>query len=699
MREIWRKFRATRKRDDLPRGVDACVGTPRRHDAHCLAQHPGQRSLEHPLDGPQALLAREAVEPLAVVGEDEAIHGHITSDYVWNNPWVDAAELTALLLKGPLLADGGMGTSLVERGMTVGACFEALNLDDPELVLEVHRSFVEAGARLVETNTFAANPLALARHGLAGSVRDINQAGVEVARRSGALVAGSVGPLGVHLVPYGRVSKAHALDSYAAQISAQRDAGVDLLVIETQSDLVEMEQALAAAREVCSLAVIVTATFTRDDRTLLGSTPEQVADRLTALGADAIGVNCAQGPAQVLRLIRAIRPHAAGLPLVARPNAGSPLTVGQRLLYPATPEYFADHARALLEEGVSVIGGCCGTGPPHTRAMARAIDEPHGAPVLVLPHPVHEPEHSDAPSPTRLAAMLAERRFVVAVEMDPPRGFSTARMLAGAETLADAGAHAIDVADSPMAQMRMSPWAACRLIQEHTGLETILHFPTRGRNLLRLQGDLLAVHALGIRNLFICMGDPVAIGDYPGARDLVDVAPTGLLAVITGSFNMGRDQAGSSIGEPTSFVAGCAVNPASLDLERECRLLRRKIVAGAAFALSQPVYTVEALNLLRKGYEDRYGSLDLPILVGVLPLVTGRHAEFLHNEVPGIQIPERVRDRMRKAGDSAEAEGLRLAAELVADIRRIASGLYLMPPFGRYDLAAEIVEQATASGP
>jgi len=606
-------------------------------------------------------------------------------------------DLTALLQRGPLLSDGGMGTSLVDRGVPIGACFEALNADDPTLVESVHRGFVDAGAGLVLSNTCGANRYPLGRRGMSERMAELNLRVVEIALRSGARVAGSVGPLRVRLAPYGRVRPAQAFDAFAEQISALAGAGVDLILIETQSDLAEIEQALAAARDACDLAVAVTITLTADDRTLLDDSPEQVAERLVKLGPDAIGVNCGHGPAQALRVIRAMRPYLGMIPLVARPNAGGPQQVGGRFLYPATPAYFADNARLLLVEGVSVIGGCCGTGPAHIRAMAAVTQEPRGPIIQVGPSAAREAAPDLAPSGTELSTKLAEGRFVVAVEMDPPRGFSTAGMLAGAATLAETGADVIDVADSPMARMRMSPWAACRLIQEQVGIETVLHFPTRGRNLLRLQGDLLAVHALGIRNLFVCLGDPMEVGDYPGSTDNIDVAPTGLISLITESFNRGRDHSGASIGEPTSFVTGCALNPAAPDLERECRVLRRKIDAGATFALSQPVYSAEPLRRLRAAYEDRHGPLTLPILAGVLPLANSRHAEFLHNEVPGVFVPEEIRDRMRGAGDRAEHVGLEMASALAQELRGAASGIYLMPQFGRFDLAAEIVESLTGA--
>ena len=623
---------------------------------------------------------------------------------------MDAVGLFALLRSGPLLADGGMGTSLIDLGAQVDACFEALNVNEPDLVESVHRGFVDAGARLVLTNTFGGNRFRLERHGLADKVADYNMAAIAPARRSGAeIVGGSIGPLGVRLAPYGRVRPEDAFAAYREQVAALA-AGVDLLVIETQTDLREMEQALAAAREAApGLAVVVSATYTKDDRTLLGSTPEQVAARLVELGADAIGVNCGEGPAQVLRVVRAMTPYAGGLPIFARPNAGGPTAVGGRFVYPARPDYVGELAHALLEEGVAVIGGCCGTGPPHAAAIAEALRDrgPHvriefseGAGGSVGPLSGTADVGSPPAPPTLLQGKLSRGEFIVAVEMEPPRSFSAATLVAAAGTLRDAGADVIDVSDSPMAKMRMSAWAACRLVQEQVGVETVLHFPTRGRNLLRLQGDLLGAHALGIRNLFVCVGDPVTIGDYPHGSDNVDVTATGLLALITGGFNEGRDRAGSSIGEPTSFFVGAAASPAS-DLIRETRLLKKKADAGASFFLTQPVFEEGAIQRLREAYERENGELlRVPLLVGVLPLVTSRHAEFLHNEVPGISIPDAARERMRRAGDTAWRDGLAMAEGLVAGLRDAGvAGIYLMPQFGRYDLAAEVVEGARGRTP
>lgn len=614
---------------------------------------------------------------------------------------MDAAAFRSLLDAGPLLADGGMGTSLIERGAPVDGCMEELNLRDPALVGSVHRRFVDAGARLVLTNTFGANRLRLERHGLADRVASFCEAGVRLAREAGAeVVAGSMGPLGVRLQPYGRVPAEDAFAAYREQAAALAESGADVLLVETQTDLREMAQAVRAVRDAApGLALVASATFTRDDRTLLGSTPEEVAGRLAELGVDAMGVNCGEGPAQVLRALRAMAPFAADIPIVARPNAGGPAQVGGRFVYPATPEYFGEIALAFLDEGAAILGGCCGTGPAHTAAIAEALRDQAPRPRIELP--AREPEAPAVPAttaaPTRLESALAFGKFAIAVEMEPPRSFNAATLVAAAQTLRDAGATVIDVADSPMAKMRMSAWAACRLVQE-SGIETVLHFPTRGRNLLRLQGDLLGAHALGIRNLFVCVGDPVTIGDYPHGSNNVDVTASGLLQLITEAFNAGVDRAGSSIGEATSFFAGGALSPGAPDLVREARLLARKVEAGGRFFLSQPVYDASAFRALRDAYEALAGrELEVPVLVGVLPLVSSRHAEFLHNEVPGIVIPEAARNRLRRAGEGEAAwrEGRAMAAELIGELRAEGvAGIYVMPQFGRYDRAAEVIEAA-----
>ncbi|MEX2553878.1 MAG: bifunctional homocysteine S-methyltransferase/methylenetetrahydrofolate reductase [Actinomycetota bacterium] len=608
-----------------------------------------------------------------------------------------------LIAGGPILGDGGTGTALVSSGIPIPSTLDALNLTAPEAVSEVHKRFVAAGARFIETNTFGANRFKLGDHGYGRLVFKINALGVRIAREAGSeLVGGSVGPLGVRLVPYGRVKADEAREVFMEQIAALTEAGVDLLFIETQTDVAEAEQAVLAAREVCSLPVVVSFAFTRDDRTLLGDTIETVAARLGSLEVDAVGVNCSEGPAQVLRLITAMRAVLPDVPSAALPNGGQPRRLAGRLIYQATPEYMASYARRFRDAGVSIIGGCCGTLPEHIQAMGAALAAPRGAtssPRINVDGGADEfPQENgislSSGSPgAEFARSLAGEGPTFVVEMDPPRSVSASRLVAGAETLAKAGAHAVSIADSPMAKMRMSPWAACHLIQQEASVATVLHFPTRGRNLLRIQGDLLAAYALGIRNIFVCMGDPTAIGDYPQAADHADVTPSGLIGLVKHGLNMGQDRLGASIGDATQFLVGCAVDLAAADLDREVRVLHRKIVAGADFAYSQPLFSAKPVKRFRDRYEDRFGELHLPILCGLLPTVSSRHAEFLQNEVPGIKIPDEIMRRMAAAGSRSEDEGLEIAEETGREVLFSAAGGYVMPPFGRYHLAAELIER------
>lgn len=605
----------------------------------------------------------------------------------------------------PLLGDGAMGTMLHARGAGFEQCFDALNLTHPEWVADIHQAYISAGSQVIQTNTFGANRFKLAAHGLDEQVEPINRAGVELAQQVARAaeqkvwVAGDVGPLGVRLAPFGRVQPEQARQVFAEQILALSEAGADLIILETFSDLYEIREALLATRQVCALPVVASMTFTRDDRTVLGDSPAKIAQALSAAGADVIGINCSGGPAQLWRIIRQMRQAVPTARFSVMPNAGWPEQVGGRIMYPANPDYFGEYALAFCEAGASLIGGCCGTTPGHIAAMRAALDQLPGGcgpSIHELTMPVESDGSQDEPQElSRMAQKLQAKRFLVAVEMDPPRGLSTHKLIAGANLLAEAGADVINVADSPMARMRMSPWAVCDLVQQQVGIETTLHFPTRGRNLLRVQGDLLAAHALGIRNVFVVMGDPTAIGDYPEAMDNYDLVPSGLIKLIKQNFNMGLDHAGAEIGQPTAFFVGCALNLCPQDADVEIKNLRRKLKAGADFALSQPVYEPKIAGAFLQQYEDRYGALEIPLLVGVLPLYGTRHAAFLHNEVPGISIPEPIQSRLRMAGEKAPQEGVRIALELIQAMRHFASGIYLMPAFNRYDLSAEVVEGVT----
>ncbi|HLE91282.1 MAG TPA: bifunctional homocysteine S-methyltransferase/methylenetetrahydrofolate reductase, partial [Anaerolineales bacterium] len=447
-----------------------------------------------------------------------------------------------------ILADGAMGTMLHARGVGFDKCFDELNLTNPSAVAEIHREYIEAGAQLILTNTFGANRFKLGKHGLEEKVVQLSQAGVDLAKRVVAasfrdvLVAGSVGPLGVRIAPFGRVQPEQARTAFAEQIGALSEAGAELIVIETMSDLYEIREAIKAARQVCSLPLVASVTFTRDDRTVLGDDPAKVARMLKETGVDVIGVNCSGGPAQLLRILKQMCQAVPDGKFWVKPNAGWPEQVGGRIMYPADAEYFGDYALSFREMGARIVGGCCGTTPQHIAAMHKALAAaPQVDQSQIVIFPQEEITETAQEQPTQFAQKLTAGGFAISVEMDPPRGLSTHKLLAGASLLADAGADVINVADSPMARMRMSAWAVCDVVQRKVGVETTLHFPTRGRNLLRVQGDLLAAHALGIRNVFVVMGDPTSIGDYPEAMDNYDLVPSGLIKLIKQGFNAGVD--------------------------------------------------------------------------------------------------------------------------------------------------------------
>jgi len=610
-------------------------------------------------------------------------------------------NLLERLLTETILADGAMGTMLHARGVGFDKCFDELNLTNPSAVADIHRAYIEAGAQLILTNTFGANRFKLGKHGLEDHVVQLSQAGVDLAKRVVAasfrdvLVAGSVGPLGVRIAPFGRVQPEQARTAFAEQIGALAEAGVDLIVIETMSDLYEIKEAIKAAQQVCSLPIVASVTFTRDDRTVLGDNPAKVARMLKETGVDVIGVNCSGGPAQLLRILKQMCQAVPDGKFWVKPNAGWPEQVGGRIMYPADADYFGDYALLFREMGACIVGGCCGTTPQHTAVMRKALN---GAPQIERPHitifPQEEITETVQEQPTQFAQKLTAGRFVISVEMDPPRGLSTHKLLAGASLLADAGADVINVADSPMARMRMSAWAVCDVVQRKVGVETTLHFPTRGRNLLRVQGDLLAAHALGIRNVFVVMGDPTSIGDYPEAMDNYDLVPSGLIKLIKQGFNAGVDHSGTSIGQPTSFFVGAALNLCPPDVESELKNLHRKLKAGADFFLTQPIYNGNDGPLLLEKYEAKYGKLEKPILAGILPLINTKHANFLHNEVPGIFIPDEIRKRIEAAGDSERGTrvGIEVAVELIDQLKAWAGGVYIMPQFSKFDMVAEIIE-------
>lgn len=607
------------------------------------------------------------------------------------------------LKQGPILADGAMGTMLNQLGVKPGACYDALNLTDPRIVSTIHERYLASGAEIIETNTFGANAHKLKAYNLEHEVVAINEAAVEIAKnavrasyRDNVYIAGALGPLGAYIAPLGRISKEEATRLFRQQLATLIHSGVDLIFLETFTDLKELNIAIETAKDIrAGIPVVASLTFTRDNRTMLGDTPAAVAMQLAETQADVIGVNCSGGPTQLRTILNNIRQTLPEAKLMVMPNAGWPESKNGRLAYPAAPDYFADFALSFESLGASIIGGCCGTTPDHIAAMRAALDDesrPH-TPLIVTSDAMKGAQDLSAEPPSQLAQRLAEGKFVVTVEMAPPRGSAPEKVIAAAEMLKSAGATNINVSDSPMARMRMSPWAVAYLLQQQVGLETVLHFPTRGRNLLRVQGDLLAAHAMGIRNIFVVMGDPTHIGDYPDAFNSHDIVPSGLVRLIKHQLNTGIDGAGNSINKPTNFLVGSALNLNRPELDKEVDLLKKKIDAGADFALSQPIYSPHLVERFIKRYEELYGSLGLPIIAGVLPVFNAKHANFLHNEVPGIDIPEAIRERVANADEEAQsAVGVAVAQELLKDIKDVVQGVYIMPPFARYNMAADVID-------
>lgn len=611
------------------------------------------------------------------------------------------------LLKRPLLFDGAMGTMLYEAGRSLDECLDALNLSHPDIVSAVYRAYINAGADVIETNTFGANRIRLGQHGFADKVRDIAFRGVKLAREEreisgkSVMIAGSIGPTGRTIAPIGTLTAQQARDAFTEQIEALLEAGVDLLVMETMGSLDEMAAALDAADACTDLPIVSLMTFAEDGRTLSGHDPREVVATLAERNVAAIGANCSVGPQRLLRVIDRMRAATGDLDdppaLAAIPNAGWPTIIGSRLIYRSSPEYFATFATDAISRGARIVGGCCGTTSEHIAAMRVAIDtsEPtangqgntHSAGVHIRPVAPRQPIDVESDAPTSIKQMLG-KKFLRCVEIDPPKGFNPQKALDGARLLKDAGVDAINVADSPMARVRMSAMTLCYLIQQEVDVETIIHFTTRDRSLMGLQSELLGAHAANVRNILALTGDPPNLGDYPESTAVYDVDSIGLIRIIS-RLNQGEDSFGASIGRGASFTIACAIDPTRQDLEEEARRLHDKIESGADFVMTQPIFDIDVWTRFLKIYGE--AKLPVPVMIGVLPLQSSRHAEFLHDEVPGITLTDKARDRMRQAGSSGRQEGVQMAQELLRELVPFADGTYLMPSFGRYEVAAEVI--------
>ncbi len=611
------------------------------------------------------------------------------------------APFEEALAKSVLVSDGAMGSLLYERGIFVTQNFEQLNVTRPDVVKKIHADYLDAGAQILQTNTFGANSFRLERHGLVGEVRRFNIEGAKIAHevaQGRAYVAGSIGPTGLVPGPDRAGELHHARATFAEQAAALVEGGCDLLVLETFRHLDEIEVAVQAAREAAPKKTIVaTVTFDSEGTVADGSPPEEVATRLRDFGADVIGVNCGDGPQ--LSLSMAERMRGVKLPLYVQPNAGLPRTVDGRLLYMATPEYFDVFARRMIQAGARIVGGCCGTTPEHIRWMARSakmlgrqLAEPEPAArayELKADHP-HAQEPTPVAARSELAAKVAAGKFVVSVEVNPDPGTSCENALAAAKMLIDGGVDIVNVADGPRATARMSNLAFCALLLERHGIQPILHVCGRDRNMLGQMAHFLGAHALGIRNLVVITGDPPKVGDYPEATAVYDLDSVGLLHMAS-RMNRGLDPAGKPLrGGKTSFYCATGFEPGAQDLDKEIARLEAKVAAGADIVMTQPVFQQALLDEVLA----RIAHLKVPVMVGVLPLVSYKNAEFLHNEVPGMQIPEPIRERMRKATPGADArkEGLAIAREMLFSVQNRVQGAYLMPPLGKYELALEVLD-------
>ncbi|HEX6506648.1 MAG TPA: bifunctional homocysteine S-methyltransferase/methylenetetrahydrofolate reductase [Chloroflexota bacterium] len=589
-----------------------------------------------------------------------------------------------------ILADGAMGTQLYARGVAYDDCFEAQNLHRPELVEEIHREYIRAGAELIETNTFGANRFRLGTFGLEDRVRDINQKGARLARGAREVsgepvfVAGSVGPTGRALKPFGHATNSEVYEAFCEQIAALLEGGVDLLVLETFGDLREMSDAIRAARDVCELPIVAQMTFAEDLRTPQGHSPEQVVEVLGGMKVDVIGANCSVGSNTLLEVTQRLL-EAGAETVSAMPNAGWPTQVGNRVMYLSSPEYMGEYGRRMADLGAAVVGGCCGTTPLHIAALRRALELPVASTVEVVRTPEPETDTDEYADYSTLVSKLGTRR-VISVEIRPPRGANAAKALQGARLLRDAGADAVNVLDSAMSRVRMSAVASAVLIKSQVGVETILHFTTRDRNLMAIQSDLIGAHALGIRNVLALTGDPPSIGDYAQSKAVYDVDSIGLIRIIK-QLNGGLDVGGNSIGTPTRFLVGCALNPTAEDLDWELARFREKLDAGADFVMTQPVYDAE----LFKRVLQEVAPIDIPIIMGILPLQSYRHALFLHNELPGVKLTDSVLRRMDDAGTEGIREGLEISREMIEECGPLTAGLYIVPSFGRYEAAAQLV--------
>ena len=599
--------------------------------------------------------------------------------------------------------DGAMGTMIYHKGVYINRSYDELNLSSPDLITEIHHEYLKAGAEIIETNTFGASRLKLAQQGLDDRLTEINIAAAKLARkaiesgaRHDAFVAGAISPLGVRIEPYGPTSVEEAKDLFKEQAQALLEGGVDCFVLETFHDLAEIEQAIKAIREVGDVPIFAQMTINDHLQTAYGTPLEIITTRLDKLldtnGIDVMGLNCSVGPNAILAAIDKIRPLTTRR-LSAQPNAGNPRDVQGRQMYMASPEYMAKYAKRLISAGAKFVGGCCGTTPEHIKLIVDAVRALSPGRRTVNAITIEEQKVQVEPVPladrSKLAHKVANHQFVTSVEIVPPKGIDPAKMLEGVRQLKAAGVDAVNVPDGPRAQTRMGALAVSLLIEQQVGIEAVTHYCCRDRNLLGMQSDLLGAAALGLRNFLLITGDPPKMGPFPDATAVFDIDAIGLTNMVN-RMNHGLDPGGNPIGQPTAFFIGVGVNPGAIDLDHEIRRFEWKVEAGAEYAITQPVFDVAQL----KAFLKRIEHCRIPIVPGIWPLTSFRNAEFLNNEVPGVDVPQNILDRMRKCdnGAAALAEGVKIAQEMLAEVRPYVQGVQVSAPFGKIQHALEVFE-------
>jgi methionine synthase I (cobalamin-dependent)/5,10-methylenetetrahydrofolate reductase len=609
-----------------------------------------------------------------------------------------AQEFRDQLSRRVLVADGAMGTMLYTRGVFINRSFDELNLSAADMVRQIHQEYVKAGAEIIETNTFGANRLRLAAFGMAEKLGDINRAGVRLAReaaRDGAFVAGAIGPLGVRIEPLGPTSFAEARAAFREQIDALLEAGIDALVFETFGNLDELREAVAAAREAAGDSITVIAQVTIDDFGHLpgGTDTETFTRQLDSWPVDVIGLNCSVGPKATLETVEQMMSYSQK-PISAMPNAGLPMRVEGRNMYLCSPEYMAQYARRMLWAGVRIVGGCCGTTPDHIkliRAETRSLQPATKKLSVTVDEPAarsHALAAVAVPQKSKLGGKLAEGKFVSFVEILPPRGVDASREIDGARRCAEAGIDAINVPDGPRASARMSAQVTCQLIQQHAGIEAVLHFCCRDRNILGIQSELLGAHTAGVRNLLCITGDPPRMGSYPDATAVFDVDAIGLVNIVK-NLNHGLDIGGNPMGSQTALLIGVGANPGALNMDEEIRRFEWKVEAGAEYVITQPVFQLDLLEAFLKRIEH----VKIPVICGIWPLTSYRNADFMVNELR-VPVPEEFMDRMRRVdnADKARDEGVAIAREMVTRVQKMVQGVQLSAPFGRYQMALDVAE-------